>query len=267
MTRDRTPAAGAAYTPSMPRPALLAVSHGTSDAAGAAAIALLVHRVAERLGGDDERQRVAVHSGFVDVQEPDAPTALAAIDGPVVVVPLLLSQGFHVRVDLGRAAAARADAVVTDPLGPDPRLAKVLARRLAEADASASSGSASASSGAGRPVVLAVAGSRDPRSLPDAEAMAAQVTEELGRPVVPAYLAAREPSLADAIAAHPGAAVATYLLAHGYFFDLAQRVAGSARVAEPLLDDGDPPALLVDLVVDRYLAGAARLMDALAHGH
>ena len=234
----------------MPRPALLAVSHGTSDAAGAAAIALLVRRVAERLPD------VAVHSGFVDVQEPDAPTALAAVEGPVVVVPLLLSQGFHVRVDLGGAARARSDAVVTDPLGPDPRLAEVLALRLAEVPSPGRDHGADAD--ADGPVVLAVAGSRDPRSLPDAEAMAAQLGARLRRPVVPAYLAAREPSLADALAAHPGAPVATYLLAHGYFFDVAERAAGSA-LTEPLLDDGEPPAPLVDLVVDRYLAGAARL--------
>jgi len=238
----------------MPRPALLAVSHGTSDAAGAAAIALLVRRVAERLPD------VAVHSGFVDVQEPDAPSALASVEGPVVVVPLLLSQGFHVRVDLGGAARSRSDAVVTDPLGPDPRLAEVLALRLAETEADASAGG-----DADRPVVLAVAGSRDPRSLPDAEAMAAQLGDRLGRPVVPAYLAAREPSLADALSAHPGAPVATYLLAHGYFFDVARRAAGSA-LAEPLLDAGEPPAPLVDLVIDRYLAGAARLADPPASG-
>lgn len=262
----------------MPRPALLAVSHGTSDTAGAAAIALLVRRVAERLNGapsqqtEDER-RVAVHSGFVDVQQPDAPTALAAIDGPVVVVPLLLSQGFHVRVDLGRAVSERSDAVVTNPLGPDPRLAEVLARRLAEAGADpALRGGAVPGSGAApdpapdaRPVVLAVAGSRDPRSLPDAEAMAALLSGELGRTVVPAYLAAREPSLADALAAHPGAAVATYLLAHGYFFDVAERVTGSAALTEPLLDDGEPPVPLVDLVVDRYLAGEAELRQLRGH--
>lgn len=236
----------------MPRPALLAVSHGTSDAAGAAAIALLVQRVAERLHGDDAQQAVAVHSGFVDVQQPDAPSALAAIDGPVVVVPLLLSQGFHVRVDLGRTAVARADAIVTDPLGPDPRLAEVLARRLAEAGADPDVDPR-------RPVVLAVAGSRDPQSLPDAQDAAALLAAELGREVVPAYLAARAPLLADALAAHPGAPVATYLLARGYFFDVARRVAGRSLVAEPLLDGSEPPAELVDLILDRYRAGETRL--------
>ncbi|MGN8025535.1 sirohydrochlorin chelatase [Microbacterium sp. 22242] len=245
----------------MRRPALLAVSHGTSDAAGAAAIALLVRRVAERLPD------VAVHEGFVDVQQPDAPTALASVEGPVVIVPLLLSQGFHVRVDLGRAAAARADAVVTEPLGPDARLAEVLARRLEEAGLNASRTDTPTHAGTDpdrseAAVVLAVAGSRDPRSLPDAEDMAALLAARLGRDTVPAYLAAREPSLADAVLAHPAAAVSTYLLAHGYFFDVTRRDAGSSPVTEPLLDAGEPPAELVDLVVDRYLAGEAALSRA-----
>lgn len=226
----------------MPRPALLAVSHGTSDASGAVAIARLVRRVAERLPD------VAVHEGFVDVQQPDAPSALAAINGPAVIVPLLLSQGFHVRVDLGRAAHARTDAVVTDPLGPDVRLAGILADRLAAAGADPSC-----------PVVLAVAGSRDPLSLPDAEGMGAFLAARLGREVVPAYLAARTPSVGEALSAHPGSAVATYLLAHGYFFDVARRVAGDVTITEPLLDGGEPPAALIDLVVDRYLTGVAGL--------
>ena len=242
VTADGANRGGPAYTPGMPRPALLAVSHGTSDPSGAAAIALLVRRVAERI------RDVDVHEGFVDVQQPDAPTALAASAGPTVVVPLLLSQGFHVRVDLGRAAAGRPDAVVTEPLGPDPRLAGILADRLAESGADPT-----------RPVVLAVAGSRDPRSLPDAEAMAALLAGRLGRQVVPAYLAAREPRLDDAVRAHPGAAIATYLLAHGYFFDVARRTAASAVLTEPLLDGSEPPSALVDLVIDRYLAGEAEL--------
>ncbi|MBS1673183.1 MAG: cobalamin biosynthesis protein CbiX [Actinobacteria bacterium] len=248
----------------MPRPALLAVSHGTSDVDGAAAIALLVRRVAERLRGrehgasrgaaGDAAGPVAVHEGFVDVQQPDAPTALAALTGPAVIVPLLLSQGFHVRIDLGGPAAARPKTVAADPLGPDPRLAEVLATRLEQATSASAAGAAD-------PVILAIAGSRDPRSLADAEGMAGLLAERLDREVVPAYLAAREPSLATALRTHPGAPVATYLLAHGYFFDVARRVARRAVLTEPLLDAAEPPDALVDLVIDRYLAGEARLPD------
>lgn len=222
----------------MTRPALLAVSHGTSDSDGARSIAALVAQVANRLPGVDVRE------AFVDVQQPDAPSALAGVDGPVVIVPLLLSQGFHVHHDLHGMAAERADAVVTDPLGPDALLADVLATRL---DAIGHPNS---------PVVLAVAGSRDERSVPDAEGMAALLRDRTGRRIDLAYLAARHPDLPTALAAAPDAVVATYLLGRGYFFDLAVRHAGEHPITPPLLDDlladrGIPDAL-VDLVVARY---------------
>lgn len=221
----------------MNRPTLLAVSHGTSDAAGARAISALVDAVAARL--DD----VEVRAAFVDVQEPDAVDALDAVEGPVVVVPLLLSSGFHVHHDLHGMVETREDAVVAAPLGPDPRLAAVLEERLrAEGPAAASAPA----------VILAVAGSRDPRSLTDAEGMAAVLRAHRDRPVELAYLAAREPDLPTVLAAHPEAAVATYLLARGFFFDLAHRQAEGRLLALPLLDGGAVPEPLIDLVVSRY---------------
>lgn len=229
----------------MPRPALLAVSHGTSDPVGAAAIAGLVAAVAARLPGVD------VRAGFVDVQQPDAASALDRIDGPAVIVPLLLSVGFHVRNDVGGLLRTRADAVIAPPLGPDPRLAEVLAARIAEAGADPDA-----------PVVLAVAGSRDPDSPADAEATAGLLALRLGRPVSAAYLAARDPRLPDALAMRPGAVVATYLLAQGFFSRVAQEQAGAHSLTAPLLrgDEIDaPPAALVDLVLARYVAGEARL--------
>ncbi|MBT2483851.1 MULTISPECIES: sirohydrochlorin chelatase [unclassified Microbacterium] len=225
----------------MPRPTLLAVSHGTSDADGARAIAELVHAVAERLSDVD------VRAAFVDVQEPDAVDALAAVVGPVVIVPLLLSSGFHVHHDLHGMADPRADAVVAAPLGPDRRLAAVLAERLPPAS--------------DQPVILAVAGSRDPRSLTDAEAMATVLREHLGRRIELAYLAARQPDLPTALAEHPDAVVSTYLLARGYFFDLAERVSADRPLALPLLDGGPVPGALVDLVVARYEEAVDRLSD------
>lgn len=223
----------------MVRPTLLAVSHGTSDAAGARAIADLVEAVAARL------PEVEVRAAFVDVQEPDAVDALAAIEGPVVVVPLLLSSGFHVHHDLHGMVADRPDAVVAAPLGPDPRLAAVLAERLPAASA--------------LPVILAVAGSRDPRSLTDAEGMAAVLGEHLGRRVELAYLAAREPDLPTALAAHPDAVVSTYLLARGYFFDLTERQAAGRTTTLPLLDGAAVPEPLIDIVIARFEEMAPQL--------
>jgi sirohydrochlorin ferrochelatase len=228
----------------MTRPHLLAVSHGTSDAAGAAAIAHLVDAVAAVLPD------VQVHSAFVDVQQPEASAVLDALEGPVVVVPLLLSRGFHVHHDLHGIVDARPDAIAADPLGPDARLAEILARRLPQSSTA--------------PVILAVAGSRDPLSLTDAEGMASALERRLGRTVHLAYLAAREPDLPTALAAHPDAIVSTYLLAHGYFFDLTERQAGDRLTARPLLDGGPVPPPLIDLVVARYERAAAALEGVLA---
>jgi len=224
----------------MAHPTLLAVSHGTSDADGARSIAAMVAQVAERL------PEVAVRTAFVDVQAPDVTEAVPATAGPVVIVPLLLSNGFHVGHDLHGIAKTRHDVVVTDPLGPDPRLAEVLARRLPAGDS---------------PVILAVAGSRDPRSVVDAEGMAAMLRAHINRPVDLAYLAARSPLLDAAVVQRPDATVATYLLARGFFFDLAQRHASGRTISLPLLDGGPTPEPLVDLVIDRYIEGASKLME------
>lgn len=216
----------------MARPTLLAVSHGTDDAEGARAIADLVAQVATRLPS------VEVRSAFVDVQQPDVPGALAAIVGPVVVVPLLLSPVFPVRHDLHSMVADRMDAVIAAPLGPDPRLAQVLAQRLSGAS--------------DHPVVLAVEGSPGPRSLTGSEGMATLLHTHLGRPVHLAYLAAREPELPTVLAAHPDAVVSTYLLARGPLFDLAVRQSAGRSLTLPLLNGISVPDPLIALVVARY---------------
>lgn len=222
----------------MARPTLLAVSHGTADVDGAAAIAALVAEVRAALADVD------VIEAFVDVQQPDAAELAPQLEGPLVIVPLLLSSGFHVHHDLHGIAKTRPSTVIADPMGPDPLLAEVLAQRLPAGD---------------DPVILAVAGSRDPRSLTDAEGMGALLTHHLGRAVHLAYLAARQPDLPTALAEHPNAVVSTYLLAQGYFFDLAQRQAADRALTMPLLDGGPVPQPLVDLVVARYEAAAAQL--------
>ena len=213
--------------------ALLAVSHGTDSARGSAAIAALVARVAERLPGVD------VRAAFVDVQQPDAAAAVRAIDGPVVIVPLLLSTGFHARVDLHQAAAQHPQAVVAAPLGPDPRLAEILATRIPPH---------------AREVILAAAGSRDPESAPACERAAALVQERVDVPVHLAYLAARAPGLKELAPQHPDAVIVPYLLAHGFFHDLAARTARGHTVAAPLLDGGSVPEPIIDLVVDRFMS-------------
>ena len=230
----------------MTNPALLAISHGTSSPDGQAAVAALVASVAARLPD------VTVRLGHVDVQQPDVAASLDAIPQgtPVVIVPLLLSAGYHVRVDLIAQTAGREGVVIAPALGPDPRLVDALAARLAPL--------APASDDA---LVLAVAGSSDDRANEDCRVTARMLGERLGREVSVGFLAAADPRLDVAVAeaaATPAARtlVADYLLAPGYFHDLAVRMAAGAPVAPPLLGDDEPPASLIDIVVDRYHAAA-----------
>ena len=136
---------------------VLACSHGTSSPAGQRAVAGLVDALATG------RPDLEVAAAFVDVQDPDVSTALAASSGSVRVVPLLLSAGFHVYVDLTEAVAGHPAAELAPALGPDLRLARLLVRRLR--DAGLRDGDA---------VVLAAAGSSDTRAVRDCERTAAE---------------------------------------------------------------------------------------------
>ncbi|MFE4724751.1 sirohydrochlorin chelatase [Microbacterium sp. NPDC056736] len=231
-----------------PTPALLAISHGTSSPAGQAAVESLVAAVARRLPD------VTVRLGHVDVQQPDVAASLDGIPAgtPVVIVPLLLSAGYHVRVDLKQQTAGREGVVIAPALGPDARLVDALLARLEPL-----------APGPADQLVLAVAGSSDDRANEDCRVTARMLGERLGREVTTGFLAAADPRLDAAVAtAHaagdgPGAVVvADYLIAPGYFHDLAVRLAGSARVAPPLLGDDEPPSAIVDLVIDRYTDAA-----------
>ncbi|GAA4154514.1 sirohydrochlorin chelatase [Gryllotalpicola daejeonensis] len=226
---------------------VLAASHGTSSPAGQAAVRRLVELVGDALP-------VQVVRCHVDVEQPSVPAALAAVpaENRAVIVPLLLSAGYHVYVDLAEAAdASPVPTQVTGALGPDRRLVEVLARRLSEAgyDGEAS-------------VVLAAAGSSDARAVDDCLRTGELLAARLSAPVEVGFLSAAAPTVAEAVAAaraaRPQASVivAPYLLAPGYFLDLVGG-AGADVVAEPLITPESTPRELVDVVVD--LARAAGL--------
>ncbi|MFJ5220462.1 sirohydrochlorin chelatase [Streptomyces sp. NPDC088354] len=222
-------------------PTLLAVAHGTRDADGVASAEALVARV--RLLRPDLR----VERCFLDLVSPSLPEALARLTGEVVLVPLLLGAGYHVRVDIPEAlaAAAHVRARVARALGPDALLADALADRLADAGWRTGDG----------PVVLAAAGSSDPGANADAAATASLLHDRLpgGHAVVPAYLCAAGPTPAEAVAAlraegHSRVAVAPYLLSPGLFARRAAR-SGADLTSAPL-GTHDALARLVTLRYD-----------------
>ncbi|MDQ4138468.1 MAG: cobalamin biosynthesis protein CbiX, partial [Actinomycetota bacterium] len=194
--------------------------------------------------------------GFVDVQQPDVPTTLGALpsERSAVTVPLLLSAGYHVHVDLKRALRREARPTsLAGALGPDSRLIDVLVHRLGQAGLRRSDR-----------VVLGVAGSSDARAVEDCHEMGRRLAARLARPVTVGFISAASPRLPDAVAReralHPSSrvVVSTYLLAPGYFADLAA-AAGADVTTAPLLDGrSQPHAQLVDLVLDRYDEAAQR---------
>ena len=215
-------------------PVLVAAAHGTRDPAGRTMIDLLRGEVADR------RQGLDVAEAYVDedVQQPGLTPVLAGLR-EAVVVPVLLSAGYHVHVDVTNAVAGRPGIRAARALGPDPVLATVLADRLAEA-------------GVGdHAIVLAAAGSSDPRAATDVEQMAELLTARLGRLVTAAYAAVSRPAVSESVAALHAAghrvAIASYLLAPGSFHDRLRTV-GAEVVAAPLL----PDARIAELVLRRY---------------
>ena len=222
-------------------PVLLAVAHGSRDPAAQECVLALTGRVAARAPGT----RVA--TAFVQNAAPSLEEGLheaVTQAGPdrVVVVPLLLSGGYHLSSDITGAARA-AGVPVAAPLGPDPRLVRPWADRLADAGAP------------GRvPVVLAAAGSRDPKALADIRRQAAMLAAHRRTPVVAAFASAARPTVDEAVsllASLTGqpVAVASYLLAPGLFHD---RLRGSAGrwVSAPI---GDHP-VAAELVMDSFRA-------------
>jgi hypothetical protein len=159
-------------------PVLVAASHGTSDPAGQRAVAALVTAVAATAPA------ITVAEAFVDVQQPDVPAVLASVSRhPVVIVPLLLSAGYHVRVDLSRVAGAapNPEVVVAAALGPDPRLVSLLERRLSALPLEPDD-----------EIVLAAAGSSDARAVEDCRAMAEALGERISRSVTAAFISAAQ---------------------------------------------------------------------------
>ncbi|WP_327345885.1 sirohydrochlorin chelatase [Streptomyces europaeiscabiei] len=241
-------------------PALVLVAHGSRDPRALATVHTLMERVRE------QRPGLAVHLGHIELNEPLLPDTLAALgDREAVLVPLLLSRGYHVKQDIPEmAAAAEARTRLAAPLGPHPLLVDALHTRLVEAGWPTRMDDATRRTGA---VVLAAAGSRDPEAAEDTGRTAQLLADRLGVPVVPAYASAAAPTVADAVRAltargRTRIAMASYFTAPGRF---ARQCAQEAPwiAAAPL---GAHPAM-ASLILHRYdesLTTATRTLPLLA---
>lgn len=225
----------------MEHTAVVLVAHGTRDPRGAQTVRHLARSV------DDALPSQEVALAYVDVQEPLVGEVLDEVmtrHDSVVVVPLLLSRGFHVDVDIAEAVAAHPGSGAVAQLGPDPLLAALLAERLRSVEVPPDAH-----------VVLAAAGSSRPVAADDVEVAALQLRQLWDGPVTVAYAAGTTPTVPDAVAAAraagaPSVAVASYLLAEGFFHDRLSDAAADV-VTPPLAAGDDGRSALLELVLAR----------------
>ena len=253
---------------------IVLVAHGSRDPRAARTTEVLARAVAAGQPGAEVRAAYLDHT-------PPAPNVVlralaAAGHRGAVLVPLLLTAAYHRRVDLpGAVAAARAEGLrmsvrIADVLGPtdgpvDPLLLAALRRRLAEAVRGSSGIDGTAPDGiapdgtAFDSVVLAAAGTRDPRARDSVAAVATALGAALDVPCLPAYVSAASPTPAEAVRGLRAkglrrVAVAAYFIAPGRLYEAAAastRAAGAVAVAAPL---ADAPEIV--RLIQRRTAGA-----------
>ncbi|MDX6301052.1 MAG: hypothetical protein QOF53_2266 [Nocardioidaceae bacterium] len=245
----------------MTAPALVALAHGSRDPRSAQTVKALVDQVRSL------RPDLRIEAAFLELSKPSFPQVVdrlvrAGYD-EIVVVPLLLTEAYHAKVDVPRAVAAAAEQHenlrirATHVLGLEPVFLEVLDRRLRTALREARVRELDA-------LVLAAAGSSDQ--------LANQAVARLARlwgsrhrlPTVAAYASSAPPATGEAVRQFRAEgrrhiAVGSMFLAPGTLPDRAAELAveaGAIAVSEPL--GADPE--VARTVLARYAVGAVELV-------
>lgn len=229
----------------LPHPrTLVAAAHGTASIPGQETIAALIDEI-QKLRPD-----LPIRLCFLDVLAPALGDVLAS-EPDAVVVPMLLCTGYHVLQDIPAIARFYPDVSVTPHLGPHRALSQALADRLSElelADGSAlNTDSASAKDGTKvRAIALIAGGSSVAAATEDLAAAAVDLAELTGHEVYPLTIG---DALPDQLAELQVSAVATYLLAEGYFFHRLKTIVGPHAPVSPVI--GAHPEV-AKLILQRY---------------
>lgn len=224
---------------------LLLVAHGSRDPRFADTARRVRAATARRLPGVD------VRLSFLDLNSPLVGDALTRVDGPCVVVPLLLAPGYHSEVDLPGiiAEAGTTASVITTGVVGRTSLTGALADRLTEAGLADDDG-----------IIVTAVGSSNPTAELVVRRRAVELSTRLHRPVDVVFatgLGVGDIRLRTAIRRlrNAGArrmAVSPYFLSAGLLTERVEqaldRIAPGSVVAGPI---GTHPAL-IDAVVDAY---------------
>ena len=245
----------------MAAPALVALAHGSRDPRSAATIKALVDEVKAM------RPDLRVEAAFLELSKPSFQTVVDRLvkagHDEIVVVPLLLTEAYHAKVDVPSAVA---EATRATPACRSARRRSSASRRTSWRCSTCGCARRSASSRVREldALVLAAAGSSDP--------LANQAVARLARvwgarhklPVTAAFASASPPATGEAVRAFRAEgrrhiAVASLFLAPGFLPDRAGELAleaGAVAVSEPL---GAHPEL-ARTILARYAVGAVELV-------
>jgi sirohydrochlorin ferrochelatase len=239
-------------TPLLPahHPTLVLTAHGSADPRSAASAHEVAHTIRML------RRDVDVRVAFCEQNSPNLRDVLAATGRYAVVVPLLLADAYHARIDIP-AMIAHSDVRQSDVLGEDDRLIAVLRQRLTHA------GISRLDSDVG--VLVTAVGSSRPQANARTALVADYLVQHTRWTATTAFATGPHPTLAEAtdILRQRGATrlvVAPWFLAHGTITD---RVADFAHangivMAEPL----GAHRLVADTVLDRFDQAVAERVAA-----
>ncbi|GAA1978012.1 sirohydrochlorin chelatase [Nocardioides panacihumi] len=245
----------------MAAPALIALAHGSRDPRSAATITALVEEVRA------QRPELRVAEAFLELASPGFQKVVDKLvregHDEIVVVPLLLTEAYHAKVDVPSVIAAASERHplvkirATAVLGHEARFLEILDERLRAALKEARVRELDA-------LVLAAAGSSDPLANASVARLARLWGAHHKLPVVAAYASATPPATGEAVRAFRAQgrrhiAVASLFLAPGWLPDRAAELAleaGAVAVAQPL---GAHPEL-ARTILARYAVGAVELV-------
>lgn len=245
----------------MAAPALVALAHGSRDPRSAATITALLTEVRA------QRPDLRAEAAFLDLSKPNFRTVVDRLvragHDEIVVVPLLLTDAFHAKVDVPSAvteASGRHPGVkihATGILGLETCFLQVLDERMRAALKAARCRELDG-------LVLAAAGSSDPLANQSVARLARIWGTRHRLPVTAAYASAAPPAAGEAVRAFRAEgrrhiAMASLFLAPGFLPDRAAELAheaGAVAVSEPL---GAHPEV-ARTVLARYAVGAVELV-------
>jgi sirohydrochlorin ferrochelatase len=245
----------------MAAPALIALAHGSRDPRSAETITALVNEVRTM------RPDLRIEPAFLELSKPSFAQAVAKLvragHDEIVVVPLLLSEAYHAKVDVPSAVAEQSakheglQIRATRVLGLEPAFLEVLDLHLREALKTARVRELDA-------LVLAAAGSSDPLANQAVARLAGVWGSRHKLPVKAAFASSAPPATGEAVRSfrvegRRHIAVASLFLAPGFLPDRAAELAheaGAVAVSAPL---GAHPEL-ARTILARYAVGAVELV-------